>query len=46
MLFINNGTGIGTTGIVTSSDSIYIEVVSSDKYDTTVSSNLSVLGLN
>ena len=46
MLFINNGTGIGTTGVVTSADTLYIEVVSSDTYDTTVTSNLSVLGLS
>ncbi len=43
MLFINNGTGIWTTGIVTSNDIIYIELVSSDKFDTTVTSNLNVL---
>ncbi|MCX6824196.1 MAG: hypothetical protein NT085_03640 [candidate division SR1 bacterium] len=45
MLFINNGTGLGTTGIVTSTDTIYIEVVSSNKYDTTVTSNLTIAGL-
>ncbi len=45
MLFINNGTGIWTTGIVTSTDTIYIEVVSSDKYDTTVTSNLTIAWL-
>lgn len=45
MLFINNGTGIWTTGIITSQDTIYIEVVSSNLYDTTISSNLSILGL-
>ncbi|MFA6255675.1 MAG: hypothetical protein WC606_00700 [Candidatus Absconditabacterales bacterium] len=45
MLFINNGTGIGTTGMVTSSDSIYIEMISSDQYDTTVSSQMYILGL-
>ena len=46
MLFINNGTGIWTTGIVTSTDKLYIEVVSSSTYDSTVTSNISVLGLN
>lgn len=45
MLFINNGTGIWTTGMVTSNDTIYIEVVSSNTYDTTISSYLRVLGL-
>lgn len=46
MLFINNATGgNGTTGMVTSSDTIYIEMVSSDEYDTTVSSQLNILGL-
>ena len=45
MLFINNGTGIWTTGMVSSHDTIYIEMVSSDQYDTTVNSNLTILGL-
>jgi hypothetical protein len=45
MLFINNNTGGWTTGMITSADTIYIEMVSSDKFDTTVTSNLSVLGL-
>ncbi|MCX6824867.1 MAG: hypothetical protein NTY80_01465 [candidate division SR1 bacterium] len=46
MLFINNTTGgNGTTGIVTSSDTIYIEMISSNTYNTTVSSELHVLGL-
>lgn len=45
MLFINNTTGgNGTTGMITSNDTIYIELVSSDEYDTTVSSELSILG--
>lgn len=45
MLFINNNTGGWTTGLITSADTIYIEMVSSDKFDTTVTSNLSILGL-
>jgi len=46
MLFINGSTGgNGTTGMITSRDSIYIELVSSDTFDTTVSSTLSILGL-
>ena len=45
MLFINNGTGIGTSGYVTSNDTLYIELISSNKYDTTVSANLTILGL-
>jgi len=45
MLFINNGTGIGTTGVITSNDTIYIEMISSNLYDTTVTSNLNVIGL-
>jgi len=44
MLFINNGTGIGTTGLVTSNDTIYIELISSTSHDTTVSSTLSIMG--
>ena len=45
-LFINNATGAWwTTGIVTSNDTIYIEMISSTSYDTTVNSYLSVLGL-
>lgn len=36
---------MGTTTTITSNDTIYIEVVSSNLYNTTVTSNLSVLGL-
>jgi len=44
MLFINNTTGGDwTTGMITSTDTIYIELVSSDEYDTTVSSEFSIL---
>lgn len=45
MLFINNSTGLWTTGIITANDTIYIEMVSSDVHDTTVSSNIYILGL-
>lgn len=46
MLFINNGTGVwNTTGMVSSNDTIYIELISSGQYDATVSSTLSVLWL-
>ena len=45
MLFINNETGWATTGVVTSSDALYIELISSNEYDTTVSSYLQVVGL-
>jgi hypothetical protein len=41
----NNQTGLGTTGIVTSNDTIYIELVSSEEFDTTVTSNLYIAGL-
>lgn len=44
MLFINNGTGIWMTGTITSADTVYIEVVSSNAYDTTITSNISILG--
>lgn len=44
MLFINNGTGVGMTGMVTSHDTIYIEMISSKDYDETVTSNLSIMG--
>lgn len=44
MLFINDGTGVGTTGMASSHDTLYIELVSSDKYDTTVTSDITVLG--
>lgn len=44
MLFINSNTGVGTTGLVSSNDTIYIELISSDEYDTTVSSEISILG--
>ena len=43
MLYIN-GTGVGTTGIIDSGDMLNIEVISSDEYNTTVSSTISVLG--
>lgn len=43
MLFINNGTGVGTTGIVTSNDTIHIELISSNEHDTTISSQLTIL---
>jgi len=33
------------TGIVTSADTLYIEVISSNQFDTTVTSNLNILGL-
>ncbi len=52
MLFIDSGlqtgtntsnqTGVGTTGIITSNDTLYIELISSDEYDTTVTSELRV----
>ena len=43
MLFINNNTwGNGTTGMVSSNDTIYIEMISSNTYDTTVTSELSI----
>jgi hypothetical protein len=43
-LFINDATwSLGTTGMVTSNDAIYIELVSSDQYDTTVTSTLYIL---
>ncbi len=46
MLFINNTTGSnGTTGLVTSHDTLYIELISSDEYDTTVTSTLTIAGL-
>lgn len=45
MLIINNGTGVASTGIVTSSDTLYIELVSSNEYNTTVSSEITLLGL-
>ena len=46
MLFINNITGgNGTTGIVTSHDTIYIELISSDQYATTVTSDIRVLNM-
>lgn len=46
MLFINNATGGNwTTGIVTSADTLYIEMNSSNTYDTTVTSEIHVLGL-
>lgn len=45
MLIINNGTGIASTWIITSADTLYIELVSSDEYDTTVSSQITLLGL-
>lgn len=45
MLVINDGTGVGTSGYVTSNDTLYIELVSSDKYDTTVTSELHIAGL-
>ncbi len=41
----NNQTGVGTTGLVTSNDTIYIELVSSNQYDTTVTSDLYVAWL-
>ena len=45
MLFINNTTGgNGTTGIMNPNETLYIELNSSDKYDTTISSQLSILG--
>lgn len=44
MLFINNNTGVGTTGLVSSNDTIYIELVSSNEFNKTVSSELSILG--
>lgn len=43
MLFINNGTGVWTTGIVTSNDTIHIELISSNEHDTTISSQLTIL---
>jgi len=52
MLFIDSGlqtgtnnsnqTGLGTTGIITSNDTLYIELISSDEYDTTVTSEFFV----
>jgi len=42
-LLINNGTGIGKTGMVTSHDTLYIELISSSTYASTVSSTISVL---
>jgi len=42
MLFINNGTGVWTTGIVTSNDTLYVEMISSNKYDTTVVSDINI----
>ena len=46
MLFINSNTGGNwTTGMVTSADTLYIELVSSDEYDTTVTSELTILWL-
>lgn len=42
---IINGTGIGTTGMITSHDELKIELVSSDQYDEMVSSTVSVAGL-
>ncbi len=46
MLFLNNSTGGNwTTGMVTSADTLYIELISSDEYDTTVTSELHILGL-
>lgn len=44
MLFVNDTTGaLGSTWMVTSNDTIYIELISSNAYDTTVSSTLSIL---
>lgn len=44
MLFVNNTTGaLGSTWMVTSNDTIYIELISSNAYDTTASSTLSIL---
>jgi len=46
MLFLNTMTwAIGTTGIVSSNDTIYIELISSTTYDTTVRSTLSIMGV-
>ena len=46
MLFLNNNTGGNwTTGMVTSNDTLYIEMISSDEYDTTVVSELHILWL-
>lgn len=44
MLFINDSTwGLLWTGIITSQDTVYIELISSQAYETTVSSTLSIL---
>jgi len=39
-----NGTGVGTTGYISSGDILNIELISSDEYDTTVSSVITVAG--
>ena len=45
MLFINNNSwGNGTTGLVSPSDTVYIELISSNTYDTTVTSEIRILG--
>lgn len=46
MLFINeNEEGVGTTGIVTSNDTIYIGLISSDEHNETVVSELNIMGI-